>query len=99
MTSVQTPTHTSDRTPPTTLEVSIVIPTHNRAESLANVLDALALQTFDMARVEVVVVIDGSTDGTAEMLANRSWPLRLEVIEQTQSGVAAARNHGAAAAR
>jgi GT2 family glycosyltransferase len=77
---------------------SIVIPTHNRAASLAHVLDALARQTCDMSVIEVIVVSDGSTDETLEMLRKKDWGLRLKVVDQAQSGVAAARNRGAAEA-
>ena len=77
---------------------SVVIPTHNRATSVAHVLEALSKQTTDMSRIEVIVVSDGSTDDTLETLRSGDWGLRLRVIEQEQSGVAAARNRGAAAA-
>jgi glycosyltransferase involved in cell wall biosynthesis len=81
------------------LDASVVIPTHNRAASLVRVLRALEEQTYDMSRVEVIVVADGCTDETVSMLNNGTWGLKLTVIDQPQSGVAVTRNHGAEAAQ
>src|SRR4029077_2951193 len=79
-------------------EVSVVIPTHNRLEVLAEVLQALEFQqgppTF-----EVVVVDDGSGDGTADWLRSRSFRIPVRVLLQENHGPAAARNtRGAAGA-
>jgi GT2 family glycosyltransferase len=49
------------------LVASIVIPTFNRADSLRRSLDALSAQTTS-ERFEVIVVDDGSTDNTAEIV-------------------------------
>jgi glycosyltransferase involved in cell wall biosynthesis len=46
--------------------VSVIIPTYNRRDSLRETLASLAHQTFPADRSEVIVVDDGSTDGTAE---------------------------------
>ncbi len=78
--------------------VSVVIPTHNRLPYLRQCLDALSRQRFDLARMEVVVVADGCTDGTEEALAGASYPYPLHIIAQPASGPSAARNRGAAAA-
>jgi len=80
-------------------DASVVIPTHNRVASLKRVLHALETQTYDMSRVEVIVVADGCTDDTAAALAAEDWSLRLTLIDRPQSGVATTRNHGAEAAR
>ncbi|MCI0438043.1 MAG: glycosyltransferase family 2 protein [Chloroflexi bacterium] len=77
------------------IEVSIVIPTHNRRELLSDLLMALSHQTFPAEKFEAIVVVDGSTDGTHEMLKDLRVPYRLRMIDQPQSGVAAARNNGA----
>src|SRR4051812_34406551 len=79
-------------------EISVVIPTHNRRERLRSCLDSLAGQTLEPSRFEVVVAVDGSTDGTAEMLHELETPFALRVVVQPQSGQAAARNTGVAAA-
>lgn len=75
--------------------VSIVIPTHNRAQRLGHVLRSIARQDYDLDSVEVIVVDDGSQDDTQTYLASQDWGLRLRVMHQPQSGVATARNHGA----
>jgi glycosyltransferase involved in cell wall biosynthesis len=47
-------------------EISVIIPTFNRAQSLADTLLALANQTLDKNQYELIVVDDGSTDDTAQ---------------------------------
>ena len=49
--------------------------------------------------VEVIIVVDGSTDGTAEALAQLQLPFPLHVIEQPNRGAAHARNRAAAEAK
>ena len=48
--------------------LSVVIPTHNRKAILERCLQALAVQTLPPAEFEVIVVDDGSSDGTPEAL-------------------------------
>jgi glycosyltransferase involved in cell wall biosynthesis len=78
------------------MEASIIIPTYNRAEKLRRCLEALADQTQPASDFEVIVVVDGSTDGTREMLANLETPFALRTIQQPNSGQPAALNRGAA---
>ena len=52
------------------MEASIIIPTYNRAEKLRSCLEALSKQTQPASDFEVIVVVDGSTDDTVEMLAS-----------------------------
>ncbi len=74
--------------------VSVVLPTYNRLAALQENLPAL----LELEGVtEIVVVVDGSTDGSAEWLAELADP-RLRTIVQAQQGSPAARNHGVAAA-
>ncbi|MBV9580864.1 MAG: glycosyltransferase [Chloroflexi bacterium] len=80
------------------LELSIIIPTYNRAELLRACLAALSRQTQPASDFEVIVVVDGSSDGTLEMLAHQTTPFRLHVLTQPNSGAAVARNQGARAA-
>ena len=81
--------------------LSVVIPTFNRKDSLRKTLDGLARQTYPQASFEVVVVSDGSTDGTDEMLADyaRTTPFTLRPITQPNGGPARARNTGIEAAQ
>lgn len=78
------------------MEASIIIPTYNRSEMLRNCLLALSHQTQPPADFEVIVVVDGSTDGTLAMLASLEMPFHLRVIQQPNSGQPNALNHGAA---
>ncbi len=66
------------------MRCSIVIPTYNRKESLRRTLDALARQTLDARDFEVIVVSDGSTDGTPAMLNEyaASGKLQLRPFQQ-----------------
>jgi GT2 family glycosyltransferase len=73
--------------------IAIITPTHQRRQSLARVLDGLTRQSYPLELFSVVVVCDGCTDGTAEMLRANRYPYALRVLEQSPSqGPAAARN-------
>jgi glycosyltransferase involved in cell wall biosynthesis len=78
---------------------SVVIPTFNRKARLARVLEALARQTVDPSLFEVVIVDDGSSDGTGEWLANQRRAFGIRAISQTNGGPARARNTALHAAR
>jgi GT2 family glycosyltransferase len=80
------------------VSLSIVVPTHDRRARLGRLLGALARLYRAGARFDVVIVIDGSTDGTAQMLSAFAAPYRLQVIAQPQRGPGAARNAGIRAA-
>lgn len=79
--------------------VSVVVPTFNRRSSLQRLLEGLAAQSYPAAQFEVVVVDDGSTDGTAELLRDLVLPYEMRVLNQEHGGPGAARNLGVAAAR
>ena len=74
--------------------ISVVIPTYNRKDSLRLTLNGLARQAYPHDRFEVVVVSDGSTDGTDDFLASYAAPYFLRSITQTNGGPARARNRG-----
>ncbi len=80
------------------MPMSVIIPTHNRADQLRNCLDALAEQTETFDNYEVIVVLDGCTDHTEAMLAAAAVPYPLRVLQQERQGQAAARNRGGDAA-
>jgi GT2 family glycosyltransferase len=73
--------------------VSVVIPTYNRLGRLRRVLAALAEQTYPRQHTEIIVVSDGSTDGTNEYLTHEP-PIELVLVAQGNRGPAAARNRG-----
>lgn len=75
------------------VEISVVIPTFNRIDVLPEVLAALAGQE-GAPSFEVVVVDDGSSDGTAEFLRAYRAPYPLEILRQENAGPALARNRG-----
>jgi len=70
------------------VKVSICIPTYNRKEYLKETLDSIAKQSFK--NYEIVIVDDGSTDGTKEMVDSLNMPINY--YWQENAGDAAARN-------
>jgi len=74
--------------------VTAVIPTHNRAWCVAGAVESVLAQDF--SGFELIVVDDGSTDNTPQVLA--AYPA-IQVLCQKNRGVSAARNLGAARAR
>ncbi len=75
--------------------ISIIIPAYNRAYCIGETLRNLLAQTF--TDFEVIVVDDGSTDHTAEVV--RSFTDRVRLVMQSNRGVSAARNTGVRQAR
>jgi glycosyltransferase involved in cell wall biosynthesis len=78
-----------------TPEVSVVIPTYNRRAMLLEAIDSVHAQSAHV--FELIVIDDGSTDGTAEHLTRIDEMIRFDRIEHR--GPAAARNRGVAIAR
>jgi GT2 family glycosyltransferase/glycosyltransferase involved in cell wall biosynthesis len=76
------------------LRVSVVVPTHNRKEKLLACLASLARQSILPNEFEVIVVDDGSTDGTREAVAGLRLPFQLRYCRQENAGPGAARNRG-----
>lgn len=75
--------------------ISVIIPSHNRRLLLNRVLESLTKQSLPSEQFEVIVVLDGCTDGSRDMLREFRAPFSLHVIEQEQTGASAARNLGA----
>lgn len=75
--------------------ITVVIPTFNRAHYLGRAINSVLRQTY--SERELIVVDDGSTDGTSELLS--SFKDLVQVIRQPNSGPSMARNAGIRAAR
>lgn len=81
------------------LSTSIIIPTYNRRSLLKRVLRALFSQTYPPDKYEIIVVDDGSTDGTGGMVRRLKAPCTLRYFRQRKGGPSAARNYGIKQAR
>ena len=66
--------------------VSVVIPTHQRRELLRRALAALGRQDLPADSFEVIVSIDGSTDGTSEMIETYTAPYTLRSVQGPRRG-------------
>jgi glycosyltransferase involved in cell wall biosynthesis len=75
-------------------EVSVIMPAYNHARYLGEAIESVLSQT--LTPLEVIVVDDGSTDATSEVLDR--YKDRIRIIRQVNQGVSAARNNGAAVA-
>jgi len=77
------------------LDISVIIPTYNRKNTLPRAVESVLNQTYKP--VEIIIVDDGSTDGTKEWFSEM-YPL-VHYIYQVNSGVSSARNTGINSAR
>jgi len=83
------PTSTGDYTPRQADLVSVVIPCYNHAQFLAQAVESVLPQSY--SNFEIIVVDDGSTDGTAEVVRSYS---PMHYVYQENAGRSAARNTG-----
>lgn len=72
--------------------ISVVIPTHNRKTEISRSIDSVLDQSYP--HIELIIVDDGSTDGTAEFIRHHYRNDLLTLIVQPNKGVSAARNVG-----
>jgi len=72
------------------LKISVIIPTYNRKHTLSRAISSVFSQT--LKPFEIIIVDDGSTDGTKEWLS-KMYP-KIQTINQSNSGVSMARNVG-----
>jgi glycosyltransferase involved in cell wall biosynthesis len=91
----------SPKDAPQSADLTVVIPTYGKPETLPLVLRRLEAQTLPRDRFEVIVIDDGSPDDTSERLGAlaASTPLTLRWLRQENRGVSATRNRGAREAR
>ncbi len=77
------------------MKYSLIIPAYNAQKTIASCLESALNQSICRQDYEIIVVDDGSTDSTSEII--KKYPVRL--IQQKNQGAAAARNRGAKDAR
>ena len=76
-----------------TPRVSVVIPTYNRSAMLCKAVESVLAQTYQ--DYEIIIVDDGSTDDTKEVIQNRYGDnSQIHYLYKTNGGLADARNHG-----
>lgn len=76
------------------MKISVIIPVYNGEKTIKKCIDSVLAQTYE--DIEIIVVNDGSTDSTAEILS--TFRDKIKVINQPNMGQGAARNAGIAAA-
>jgi len=81
------------------MDISVIVPTYNSRDVLARTLQAVLAQDFPADRYEVIVLDDGSTDGSEELVRRLENPARLTYHWRENQGRSAARNAGARLAR
>ena len=74
-------------------EVSIIVPTYNRENTLGRCIDSVLNQTF--SEFEFIIVDDGSSDNTEQLVLNYHDP-RIRYFKRTNHGIGATRNFGVA---
>jgi len=82
-------------------KLSIIIPTCNRKDILRKALEGYCSQSAQEEILEILVVDDGSTDGTESAVAQSAGgsPFPIRCLRQDNRGLASARNHGIREAR
>ena len=76
--------------------ITVVICTYNRLACLRIAIDSVIPQLEEISEAELIVVDDGSTDGTSDWLKSESerWPKTVHFYAQANQGLSAARNFG-----
>lgn len=82
------------------MKLSVVIPLYNNVQYLQKCVDSLSLQQIEKSDFEIIIIDDGSTDGSAELADRIACSCEnMRVIHQDNSGSGVARNVGLDAAR
>jgi len=84
---------------PDSLLLSVIICTYNRASLLKQVLESLLTQTLKPDEYEIIIIDDGSSDNTREIVKSFSKKLPIKYFYQNNAGLASAKNHGIYASR
>ena len=77
--------------------VTVIVPTFNRREWIGECLDSVLAQTYQ--NIEIIVVDDGSSDGTAEWIKSQPSFSGIQLHVQPNQGASVARNNGIALAK
>lgn len=75
-----------------TMKVSIIIPVYNLEKYVSKTIESCLGQTY--RAIEVIIVNDGSTDGSEKIIEDYLADERVRYVKQDNAGVSAARNHG-----
>ena len=82
------------------LKISVIIPAYNAEKYLTETLDSVVSQTMSDSDYEIIIVNDGSSDHTADILQQYKKPhSNITIINQENGGPASARNTGLSAAK
>lgn len=84
--------------PPASYDISVIIPVYNVESYVGACLESVLSQEFD-GTFEVIAVIDGTQDGSEEIVRSFSQDSHLKIITQENGGLSAARNTGIAQAQ
>jgi len=78
------------------VQATVIIPTYNRADTLRDCLERLKKQDFVKSEFEIIVVDDGSTDATAQVVETmqKNSPIEIKYLYQKNQGQGIARNYG-----
>lgn len=72
--------------------ITVVIPLYNKSHTIVNTLNSVLNQSF--TNFEIVIINDGSTDNSLEIIKQYFDDIRIRVVNQNNEGVSAARNRG-----
>ena len=74
------------------MKISVIIPTYNRKKYIRRAIDSVIRQSYKP--FEIIVIDDGSTDGTYELIKQSYSSSQISLEKQINSGVSSARNKG-----
>lgn len=75
--------------------VSVIMPVYNCSEFLENSVNSILNQTYDLSKIEIILINDGSTDNSAKICKRLAKNNKnINYVEQNNSGVSSARNKG-----
>lgn len=77
------------------LKISVIVPIYNTEDYLEETLRSVEQQTLGMGNIELILVDDGSSDGSADICERfqRKYPENVKFLQQENAGVSVARNN------